>query len=56
MLDLLRLRLLRMGRREKRLLQVLADVLLIWLSLLMACRCNKTQGWWSMPQARCWLA
>ncbi len=47
MLDLLRLRLLRMGRREKRLLQVLADVLLIWLSLLMAFMLRL--GWDDLP-------
>lgn len=48
MLELLRLRLLRMGRRQKRLLQVVADILLIWLSLLMAFMLRL--GWDDLPR------
>lgn len=47
MLETLRLRLLRMGRRQKRTLQVLADVLLIWLALLMAFMLRL--GWEELP-------
>ena len=48
MLELLRLRLLRVGRRQKRLLQVVADVLLIWMSLLMAFMLRL--GWDDLPR------
>lgn len=48
MLEWLRLRLLRMGRGQKRLLQVVADVLLIWLSLLMAFMLRL--GWDDLPR------
>lgn len=47
MLEWLRLRLLRMGRGQKRLIQVVADVLLIWGALLMAFLLRL--GWDDLP-------
>ncbi len=47
MFEVLRLRLLSIGRERKRLLQVLADVLLIWLALLMAFMLRL--GWDDLP-------
>ncbi|PAV49246.1 hypothetical protein CK486_00235 [Pseudomonas sp. HAR-UPW-AIA-41] len=48
MLEWLRLRLLQVGRGQKRLMQVVADVLLIWLSLLMAFMLRL--GWDDLPR------
>ncbi len=47
MLEWVRVRLLKLSRRQKRVLQVLADVLLIWLALLMAFLLRL--GWDDLP-------